>query len=418
MTSEHSEIVEAEGHLVDSDLLTAIFDKVIASGATFEVLHFELGATNEDFSQLRLKVMAPRAETLLDLVEELVALGCHPVRDEDALFRTADRDGCAPEDFYSTSNLRTAVRVNGAWIEVEDQRMDAVIVLEGGRARCRKLRQVRAGDRVACGLRGIRVTPEFRARDRLGFAFMTNEVSSERRVETAVARIAAMMREAKGRGERIAFVVGPVVVHTGGGPYLCELIRLGFVDAILAGNALAVHDVEAALFGTSLGVSLETGAAIEGGHRHHMRAINTIRRAGGLEAAVAQGVLRSGVMFECIRGGIPYTLAGSIRDDGPLPETVMDLFEAQDRYASLLADVQMVVVLSTMLHGIGVGNMLPAWVRMVCVDINPAVITKLADRGSSQTIGVVTDSGLFLHQLSQQIQAAGLTATNNTRSRA
>jgi lysine-ketoglutarate reductase/saccharopine dehydrogenase-like protein (TIGR00300 family) len=296
--------------------------------------------------------------------------------------------------------------VNGAWIEVEDQRMDAVIVLDRERAFCRKLRQVRAGDRIACGLRGIRVTPEFRPRDRLGFAFMTNEVSSERRVEAAVERIASMMREVKESGGRIAFVVGPVVVHTGGGPYLGDLIRLGFVDAVLAGNALAVHDVEAALLGTSLGISLETGSALEGGHRHHMRAINTIRRVGGLEAAVAQGVLRSGVMFECIRRGVPYVLAGSIRDDGPLPETVMDLFEAQDRYAALLADVQMVVVLSTMLHGIGVGNMLPAWVRMVCVDINPAVITKLSDRGSSQTIGVVTDAGLFLHQLSRQISAA------------
>ena len=404
--AEHSEIVEAEGHLVDSELLTTIFDKVIASGATFEVRHFELGATNEDFSRLQLKVNAPDPSALLDLVEELVALGCHPVRDEDALFRAADRDGCAPEDFYSTSNLRTSVRVDGRWIDVEDQRMDAVIVLDAGRARCRKLRQIRAGDFVACGLGGIRVTPEFRPRDRLGFAFMTNEVSSERRVESAVARIAAMMRDVKEHGGRIAFVVGPVVVHTGGGPYLCELIRLGYVDAILAGNALAVHDVEAALLGTSLGVSLDTGLAIEGGHRHHMRAINTIRRAGGLEPAVAQGVLRSGIMFECVRRRIPYVLAGSIRDDGPLPETVMDLFDAQDRYATSLKDVEMVVVLSTMLHGIGVGNMLPAWVRMVCVDINPAVITKLADRGSSQTIGVVTDSGLFLHQLATQLAPA------------
>jgi lysine-ketoglutarate reductase/saccharopine dehydrogenase-like protein (TIGR00300 family) len=294
--------------------------------------------------------------------------------------------------------------VSGTWIDVDNQRMDAVVVLDRGRARCRKLREIRAGDLIACGLRGIRVTPEFRPRDRLGFAFMTNEVSSERRVESAVARIADMMREVKARRGRIAFVVGPVVVHTGGGPYLCELIRRGFADAVLAGNALAVHDVEAALLGTSLGISLETGAAIEGGHRHHMRAINTIRRAGGLEAAVKNGTLRSGVMFECIRNRIPFVLAGSIRDDGPLPETVMDLLEAQDQYAAVLADVQMVIVLSTMLHGIGVGNMLPAWVRMICVDINPAVITKLADRGSSQTVGVVTDSGLFLHQLSEQLE--------------
>ena len=400
-----TEIVEAEGHLVDSGLLPAIFDRVVASGARFEVLHFELGATNDDFSKLQLKVTAATADELHELVEHLVAIGCHPVRDEDALFRPADRDGCAPEDFYSTANLRTAVRVGGSWIPVEHQRMDSAIVLVGTRALCRKLRDIRTGDLVACGLRGIRVTPEFRPRDRLGFAFMTNEVSSERRVEAAVSRVAAMMRDVKRDGGRVAFVVGPVVIHTGGGPYLGELIRLGFVDGILAGNALAVHDIEAALFGTSLGVSLETGAAIEGGHRHHMRAINAIRRAGSIEAAVAQGSLRSGVMYECVQRGIPYVLAGSIRDDGPLPETVMDLYVAHEQYAALLADVQLVVVLSTMLHGIGVGNMLPAWVRMVCVDINPAVITKLADRGSSQTIGIVTDSGLFLHQLSRQLQA-------------
>ena len=403
--SAPTEIVEAEGHLVDSGLLPAIFDRVVASGARFEVLHFELGATNDDFSRLQLKVTASTADELHELVEHLVAIGCYPVRDEDAVFRPADRDGCAPEDFYSTANLRTSVRVNGTWIPVEHQRMDSAIVLEGTRALCRKLRDIRTGDLVACGLRGIRVTPEFRARDRLGFAFMTNEVSSERRVEAAVARVASMMRDVKRDRGRIAFVVGPVVIHTGGGPYLGELIRLGFVDGILAGNALAVHDIEAALFSTSLGVSLETGAAIEGGHRHHMRAINTVRRAGSIEAAVAQGTLRSGVMYECVHRGIPYVLAGSIRDDGPLPETVMDLYLAHEQYAALLADVQLVIVLSTMLHGIGVGNMLPAWVRMVCVDINPAVITKLADRGSSQTIGVVTDSGLFLHQLSRQLQA-------------
>ena len=402
-----TEIVEAEGHLVDSGLLPAIFDRVVASGARFEVLHFELGATNDDFSRLQLKVTAATVDELHELVEHLVAIGCHPVRDEDALFRPADRDGCAPEDFYSTANLRTSVRVGGTWVPVEHQRMDSTIVLEGTRAVCRKLRDIRTGDLVACGLRGIRVTPEFRPRDRLGFAFMTNEVSSERRVEAAVARVAAMMRDVKRDGGRIAFVVGPVVIHTGGGPYLGELIRLGFVDALLAGNALAVHDVEAALYGTSLGVSLETGAAIEGGHRHHMRAINTIRRAGGIEAAVAQGTLPSGVMYECVQRGVPFVLAGSIRDDGPLPETVMDLYAAHDQYAALLADVHLVVVLSTMLHGIGVGNMLPAWVRMVCVDINPAVITKLADRGSSQTIGVVTDSGLFLHQLSRQLAEDG-----------
>lgn len=233
---------------------------------------------------------------------------------------------------------------------------------------------------------------------------MTTEISSERRVEVGVSRIAAMIRDVKGAGGRIAVVAGPVIVHTGGSAYFQELIRAGFVDVLLAGNALAVHDVEQALFGTSLGVDLDTGKAIEGGHRHHMRAINAICRAGGLRPAVEQGVLTSGVMYECIRRGVEYVLAGSIHDDGPLPDTIMDLVAAQDRYAAALQDVRLVLALSTMLHGIGVGNLLPSWVKMVCVDINPAVVTKLADRGSSQTIGVVTDVGLFLHRLAQRLR--------------
>jgi len=297
------------------------------------------------------------------------------------------------------------VRVGGAWVEVERQRMDAVIVLTDGHALCRKLREVKAGDRVVCGLEGIRVTPEFRDRTRADFGFMTNEISSERRVETSVARIAAMMRHTRDQGLKIAFVAGPVVVHTGGGAYFNELVRLGYVNVLLSGNALAVHDAEQALFGTSLGVDLEAGGPVSGGHRHHMRAINAINAAGGIRPAVACGVLQSGVMVECVRAGVHYVLAGSIRDDGPIVDTVTDIVAAQDQYADALKGVGLVIVLSTMLHGIGVGNMLPAWVPVVCVDINPAVVTKLADRGSSQTIGLVTDVGLFLHQLAEQLRA-------------
>jgi lysine-ketoglutarate reductase/saccharopine dehydrogenase-like protein (TIGR00300 family) len=338
------------------------------------------------------------------LIEELMPLGCHPVSERDADVRPVDKDGCAPEDFYSTTNQQTAVRHQGRWLEVERQRMDAVIVVDGQRAVCRKLRDVRRGDRVVCGVDGIRVTPEFRERDRHGFAFMTNDISSERRVEVSVGKIAAIMRDIKRSGGRIAFVAGPVVVHTGGVEHFSRLIRLGYVDLLLAGNALAVHDIEFALFGTSLGVDLAVGSPVKEGHQHHMRAINAIVRAGGIEAAVEQGVLTSGLMYECVRQGVQYVLAGSIRDDGPLPDTMMDLIAAQDRYADALADVELVLVLSSMLHGIGVGNMLPARTRVVCVDINPAVVTKLADRGSSQTVGLVTDVGLFLHHLAQKLK--------------
>jgi lysine-ketoglutarate reductase/saccharopine dehydrogenase-like protein (TIGR00300 family) len=284
--------------------------------------------------------------------------------------------------------------------------MDAVVVIDGRQASCRKLRDLRAGDRVVCGVDGIRVVPTFQDRDRLGFAFMTNEVSSERRVEVAVARVAEMMHAARAAGRPIAFVAGPVVVHTGGAPHLVRLIRDGFVQVLLSGNALAVHDIEGAMFNTSLGINVDTGLVVEGGHHHHMRAINAVRRAGGIRQAIDQGVLGSGIMFECVRHDVSYVLAGSIRDDGPLPETIMDLTEAQDRYAAALEGVSVVLILASMLHGIGVGNMLPSSVRTVCVDINPAVVTKLADRGSSQTVGIVTDTGLFLHQLADHL--AGL----------
>jgi lysine-ketoglutarate reductase/saccharopine dehydrogenase-like protein (TIGR00300 family) len=296
------------------------------------------------------------------------------------------------------------VHIDGAWVTVERQRMDAVIVVEQGRAYCRKLRDLRRGDRVVCGMQGIRVAPDVQARDKPTFGFMNNEVSSERRVEVAVARVAGLMRQAKEGGRKIAFVAGPVVVHTGGAEYFCELIRLGFVDVLLAGNALAVHDIEVALSGTSLGIDLNTGHPVEHGHRNHMRAINTIRRAGGIETAVARGVLTSGIMHACHVYGVRYILAGSIRDDGPLNETMMDLLAAQEAYADALTDVEVVVMLSSMLHSIGVGNMLPSWVKVVCVDINPAVVTKLADRGSAQTVGVVTDVGLFLHHLTTSLR--------------
>jgi lysine-ketoglutarate reductase/saccharopine dehydrogenase-like protein (TIGR00300 family) len=404
-TTAHA-IVTAEGHLVDSQLLKSIFDRVIDRGGDFEVLHFELGRTNDDFSRLTLKVSAQDAATLAQLVEDLLPFGCHAVGEQDAAIREADRDGCAPEDFYSTTNQRTQVRLGGRWVEVAKQRMDAAIVIEDGRATCRKLRELRRGDRVVCGLEGIRVTPEFRDRDRADFSFMSNEVSSERRVEASVARIAHTIRDVKARGGRIVFVAGPVVIHTGGVQYFGELIRKGYVDVLLAGNALAAHDAELSLFGTSLGLDLESGVPVPGGHRHHMRAINAINRAGSIRAAVEQGVLKSGIMVECVRAGVTVVLAGSIRDDGPIVDTIRDIVDAQDRYTAALADAGMVIVLSTMLHGIGVGNMLPAWVPVVCVDINPAVVTKLADRGSSQTVGLVTDVGLFLHQLAQQLEKA------------
>ena len=401
------ETIEAEGHLIDSGLLTSIFDKIIESRGSYEVLQFDIGRTNYDVSRIEMRVTVADEATLDDLLHQLTLFGGHPVSQKDVVVRPAEKDGCVPDDFYSTTNHKTHVRVDDSWIEVMQQRMDAVIVInDNQQAKCRQLRDVRKGEVVVCGHDGIRVTPEFRERDRHGFAFMSNDVSSERRVEVSVARIAAMMRDVKASGGRIAVVAGPVVVHTGGAEHFSALVRAGYVNAVLAGNALAVHDIEFALSGTSLGIDLAKGAPVEQGHRNHMAAINTISRAGGIRQAVEQGVLRSGVMYECIKLDVEFVLAGSIRDDGPLPDTMMDLVKAQDAYAQVLNNnVHLVLMLSSMLHSIGVGNMLPSWVRVVCVDINPAVVTKLSDRGSSQTVGVVTDVGLFLHRLTERLTA-------------
>lgn len=410
---EYSEIVEAEGHLVDSQILSNIMDRVIECGAIYEVQDFTLGRTNEQFSRLRLRVIAPSREVLLRTLEELIELGCYQAELRDAQVKPAPMDRVVPDDFYSTTNHRTYVRLDGAWLEVAKQRMDGVIVIERDvtadsaqpvcRPVCRKLRDVRAGDEVVCGALGIRIQPEFKARDRMGFAFMANEISSERRAETAVQKVAQMMRLVKAEGGRIIFVAGPVVIHTGGTAAFSQIIRRGYVDALLAGNAIAVHDIEHALYGTSLGVDLDRGIPIEEGHKNHMRAINAINRYGSIRGAVEAGLLRSGVMYECVRHQVPFVLAGSIRDDGPLPDTKMDLIEAQEAYAEQLVGAGMVICLSSMLHSIGVGNMTPSWVRMVCVDINPAVVTKLSDRGSQQTVGIVTDVGTFLNLLSQHL---------------
>jgi lysine-ketoglutarate reductase/saccharopine dehydrogenase-like protein (TIGR00300 family) len=397
------ELVEAEGHLIDSHIMETIFDKVVEHNARFEVEQFRIGRTNSEPSYLRLKVEAPTPELMSHLLEDLLGLGCSPVDSGDAQLRQVERDRCAPEDFYSTTNHRTFVRHEQTWLEVENQRMDALVVVREGRAFCRRLRDIRAGDGVVVGMRGIRVVPESKERDRLAFAFMSNGISSERQVETAVRQTAALICHAIEQKQKVVVVAGPVVVHTGGVQGLSDLIRRGFVHALLSGNALGVHDAEAALFGTSLGVRLSDGRQEEHGHRNHMRAINAVYHAGSVRCAVENGRLRSGILYECVRNNVPFVLAGSLRDDGPLPDAITDMNAAQDAYAEHLRGAGLVLCLGSMLHSIATGNMLPSWVKIVCVDINPAVATKVSDRGTGQAVGVVTDVGMFLDLLSKAL---------------
>lgn len=395
-----SEVVEAHGHLIDSHIMERIFDTVVEFNGRFEVERFEIGRTNSDSSHLRLKLEAPDPRQMQGLLEALISLGCTPVETGDAELRTIEKDKCAPEDFYSTTNHRTWVRSGGKWIEVEDQRMDALVVVGNeGRAWCRKLRDIRRGDRVVAGMHGIRVVPESKERDRLSFAFMSNGVSSERQVETAVQQTANLIRSIRDAGLKVIVVAGPVVVHTGGAASLSKLIRNGYVQALLSGNALGVHDIEAALLGTSLGVRLRDGRQEEHGHRNHMRAINAINHCGDIAGAVRAGRLTTGIMYECVKNAVPFVLAGSLRDDGPLPDTITDMNVAQDMCSQHLKGAGLVLCLGSMLHSIAIGNMSPSWVKIVCVDINPAVATKVSDRGTGQAVGVVTDVGLFLDHL-------------------
>src|SRR5215467_1399572 len=400
---QFQEVVEAEGHLIDSHIMETIFDKVVEHHARFEVEQFRIGRTNSEPSYLRLKVEAPDEGAMEHLLEELLGLGCAPTESGDATLREVERDLCAPEDFYSTTNHRTYVRHGQRWIEVENQRMDAMIVVRDGRAACRRLRDLRKGDPIVVGLRGIRVTPESKERDRLSFAFMSNGISSERQVDTAVRQTAALVRHAVEQKLKVLVVAGPVIVHTGGAAGLADLVRGGWVHGILAGNALGVHDIEAAMFGTSLGVRLSDGRIEEHGHRNHMRAINAIYHAGSVREAVETGRLKSGILYECVKAEAPFVLAGSLRDDGPLPDTITDMNAAQDAYAEQLKGAGLVLCMGSMLHSIATGNMLPGWVKVVCVDINPAVATKVSDRGTGQAVGIVTDVGLFLDLLARTL---------------
>jgi lysine-ketoglutarate reductase/saccharopine dehydrogenase-like protein (TIGR00300 family) len=407
-----SRTISLEGHLLDSGLVNRVLDTIVAGGGSFQVLKFRLGEQRLDTSVAEVKVSAPNAPVMADIMGQLIDLGAvSPPEDTSAAqLEAVTQAGVAPDDFYATTIYPTEISIDGNWVKVREQRMDGAIAVtqtaDGIVARCKLLRDLQLGESVVVGSQGIRTKRNATTLKQSAseeFSFMGAGVSSERRVELVVEQIAWDLRRIRDRGGKVAIVAGPVVIHTGGSQHLNKLIREGYVHALLGGNAIAVHDIEQSLMGTSLGVDMQRGVSVHGGHRHHLKAINTIRRCGSIANAVEQGVLQSGIMYECVKNKVPFSLAGSIRDDGPLPDTKMDLIAAQQEYARLIEGADLILMLSSMLHSIGVGNMTPAGVKMVCVDINPAVVTKLSDRGSIESIGVVTDVGLFLSLLVQQL---------------
>ena len=403
-----SRVIRLEGHLLDAGTMNQALDLIVDRGGSFQVLNFQLGEQRQSTSAAEVRVSAPSHGSLEEIISLLIDLGAiaTPQAECDAKTEAVVQAGVSPDDFYVTTIYPTEVRVKGEWIKVQGQRMDAAIVVSSHEARCTLLRDLQAGEQVVVGVEGIRTVRKPSAREQRAsqeFSFMGAGVSSERRVELVVEQIAWELRQIRDQGGKVAVTAGPVVIHTGGASHLSRLIRQGYVQALLGGNAIAVHDIEQALMGTSLGVDMQRGVPVRGGHRHHLKVINTVRRCGSIAGAVEQEILTKGIMYECVKHNVPFALAGSIRDDGPLPDTEMDLIKAQSEYAHLLEGTDMILMLSTMLHSIGVGNMTPAGVKMVCVDINPAVVTKLSDRGSVESVGVVTDVGLFLSLLVQQL---------------
>lgn len=400
------EDVRVTGHLIDSGIMSAIMDAVVEMGGEFETISFEVGRTNEDASEAVLRIRHASEDGLEEILHVIQEHGAVPVDPSDAELVAAPADGVFPDRFYSTTNLETFVRLDGKWMPVDGVEMDLGVRVDPERrtAETVPMADVRKGDLFVIGHHGLRVKPQERPRERQAFEFMNSAVSSEKPKAQVVAEVARMLRDTRADGKDTIVVAGPAVIHTGAAPHLARLVEQGYVSVLFGGNAVAVHDIESALYGTSLGVSLTEGVPTLGGHEHHLRAINTIRGCGSIAAAVEQGALTSGLMHTLVKTGTPFVLAGSIRDDGPLPDVITDVLEAQAAMRAHCRTAGACLMLSTMLHSIATGNMLPADVTTVCVDINPAVVTKLADRGSWQTIGIVTDIGLFLEQLANELE--------------
>jgi lysine-ketoglutarate reductase/saccharopine dehydrogenase-like protein (TIGR00300 family) len=403
-----TETVEITGHLMDSGILSRALDDIREYNGDFVIEKLTVGHDRDDPSYARIHVSADDRETMQRLLMRLQTKGVNPTHPNEARLEPAEQDGVFPDGFYSTTNLETMVRLGGEWVSVRQPEMDCGLVVEGSgddvRIQTIPMSDVKAGMRIVCGVHGVRVhvpVPELSGDD--SFGFMDSVVSSEKPQALLVRQVADGMRETKAAGLRVLWVGGPGVVHTGAAPAMVALIEAGYVDVLFAGNALATHDIESALYGTSLGVDLAHGRGVEHGHEHHIRALNTIRKAGSIANAVKQGVLTSGIMRALVTQGKDFVLVGSVRDDGPLPDVYTDVVEGQRAMRAELHDVGFCLMVATMLHSVATGNILPASVPLVCVDINHATVTKLADRGSSQARGIVTDVGLFLEQLASEL---------------
>ncbi len=397
------------GHLIDSGILSSILNLIIEEGADYEILEFTVGKINSEESRIEIELITETAGQLETLTTKLIQHGCYEKSASEAGFTAAEKDKCAPEPFYSTTNHRTEVYLGGSWHKVEHQRMDAAIIKTNDGLQCRKIRDLRKGDPVLINADSVRIFPPARERQKDSFGFMSGEVSSERAAENAVNRIAEGMKEMKKNGEKVVVVAGPVVIHTGGASALASLIEKGYVTGLLAGNALAVHDLESEFYGTSLGVDLKTGRPTHEGHKNHMRAINRIYRHGSIAEAVENGDIESGVMHTVIKTGIPYCLAGSIRDDGPLPEIIGDVYEAQNRMRDHARKATTVICMATQLHSIAFGNMTPSYkveedgtirpVYFFIVDMSEFSADKLANRGSAQAQAILTNVQDFIVNL-------------------
>ena len=397
----HVRRVELRGHILDSGIFNRVLNILTDRERTAYVIEvFDSGQTKDDPSYARLLIESDDAVYLEETIDALRDVGAEVMSEGDAATELAPADGVLPDQFYATTNYETEVRLGGAWVGVGLPEMDCAIVVRGASAATVAGYDVRKGDAIVVGHQGVKVRVPQRARRKDVFEFMASTVSSEKPRGAVLGEIARELRAVRASGRRVLLVGGPAIVHTGGGPALADLIRDGWITALYAGNALALHDIESQFFGTSLGIDLQDAFPVEEGHTNHLRSVNRVRAAGGIAGAIAAGMLRSGIMYEAHQAKIPVVLCGSIRDDGPLPDVITDIVESQRAMRAHVPEIGMALLVCTLLHSIAVGNLLPATVKTVCVDINPASVTKLTDRGTQQAVGIVMDAASFLRELS------------------